>query len=296
MSFLDRIRECHVFDRAAYLPFRVDGLEVGLVGHAFAAALASADHVFKVSGDVVTLAPGLPADPHARTAAIDQALRPLAGQGLLPGWRDEAYIVAAAPGGPELFTMERAAVPKFGIIAAGVHVNGFVRAPDGLKMWIGRRALNKPNSPGKLDQLVAGGQPAGASVFDTVIKESAEEADIPAALAGAAVPVGAITYRTEQPEGLRRDILYNYDLELAGDFVPHNTDGELSDFYLWPIDRVIDTVRDSDEFKFNCALVVIDFLIRHGYIGPDEPDYLAIVHGLRGLFRPGEPLIRGATP
>ncbi len=296
MSFLDRIRECHVFNPAAYLPFRVDGLDVGLVSHDFAEALASATRVFAVSDDAVRLAADLPADAGARTAALDEALRPLAGQGLLAGWRDEPYIVAAAPGGPALFTMERAAVPKFGIIASGVHVNGFVRAPDGLKMWIGRRALNKPNSPGKLDQLVAGGQPAGWSVFETLVKESGEEADISPGLAGRAVPVGAITYRTEQPEGLRRDILYIYDLEVPADFVPRNTDGELSDFYLWPIERVIATVRGSDDFKFNCALVVIDFLIRHGYIRPDEPDYLAIVHGLRGLFRPGDLLSHGAMP
>lgn len=299
MSFLDRVNECRRFDPAAYRPFRVDGVDVGLVGHGFAAALgasAAAADVFVVGDDAVALSSDLPAEAGARTAAVAGALRPLAERGLLPGWRDEPYVVAAAPGRPSLFTMERAAVPKFGIIAAGVHVNGYVRAADGLRMWVGRRALNKPNSPGKLDQLVAGGQPAGWSVFDTVIKESGEEADIPPALAGTAIPVGALTYRTEQPEGLRRDILYNYDLELPAEFVPRNTDGELSEFHLWPIERVIDTVRDGDEFKFNCSLVVIDFLIRHGYIRPDEPDYLDLVHGLRGLFAPEQPLSPGARP
>ena len=40
-------------------------------------------------------------------------------------------------------------------------------------------------------------------------------------------------------------------------------------------------VRDTDEFKPNCNLIVIDFLVRHGRIDPDGPDYLAIVEGLR---------------
>jgi hypothetical protein len=45
---------------------------------------------------------------------------------------------------------------------------------------------------------------------------------------------------------------------------------------------VVETVRDTDDFKFNCALVVIDFLIRHGVVAPDdEPDYLTLVRGLR---------------
>ncbi len=287
MSYLDRMRACAVFDPAAYRPFRVDGIDVGLVAHDFAAALAPSTGVFTVDADAVSLAPGVPADPDARTAAVNAALRPLAEQGLLRGWRDEDYVVAAAPGAPALFRMERAAVPKFGIVAAGIHVNGVVRTAQGLKMWIGRRALDKANSPGKLDQLVGGGQPAGDSVLDTLLKESAEEADMDADLAGRAVSVGAITYRTERSEGLRRDILYVFDLELPADFVPRNTDGEISEFHLWPIEQVIETVRDTGEFKFNCALVVIDFLIRHGYIGPDEPDYLALVHGLRSLFAGG---------
>ena len=45
------------------------------------------------------------------------------------------------------------------------------------------------------------------------------------------------------------------------------------------------TVRDTDDFKFNCALVVIDFLIRHGLLTPDdEPDYLRLVSGLHAAI------------
>jgi len=283
LSYLDRVRTCALFDPADYRPFRVDGIEVGLVSHDFAAVLAPMTDVFSVGVDTVALAAELPTDSDARTRAVNAALKPLAEQGLLHGWRDEDYVVAVKPGAPALFRMERAAVPKFGLIAAGIHVNGIVRSGDGLKMWVGRRALDKATSPGKLDQLVGGGQHAGASVFETLLKESAEEADINADLAGRAMPVGAITYRTEREEGLRRDVLYVFDLELPPDFTPRNTDGEISEFYLWPIEQVIETVRETDAFKFNCALVVIDFLIRHGLIGPAEPDYLDLVHGLRSL-------------
>jgi len=63
--------------------------------------------------------------------------------------------------------------------------------------------------------------------------------------------------------------------------VPRNTDGEIVEFYLWPIDKVAEIVRETTEFKFNCNLVIIDFLIRHGFILPEEPDYLEILAGLR---------------
>ena len=39
-------------------------------------------------------------------------------------------------------------------------------------------------------------------------------------------------------------------------------------------------VKNSDDFKLNCNLVIIDFLVRHGYITPKDEDYLEIVRGL----------------
>ena len=40
-------------------------------------------------------------------------------------------------------------------------------------------------------------------------------------------------------------------------------------------------MRDSDAFKQNSAVVVIDYLIRHGYLTPDDtPDYPALCRGI----------------
>ena len=282
MSFVDRLRDCSVFDRSAYIQFVVDGRDVGLVRPEFAAYLAEFGDTFEVSADEVHLATGL-AGAAARTRAVDKALRQLAARGLIHGWRDEPYSVAVGLGQPLLFLMERAAIPKFGIWASGVHVNGFVRDRGALFMWIGRRSPDKQTAPNKLDQLIAGGRPADLTIAETVLKEGKEEANVDRALAARAVPVGAISYCTERREGLRRDILYVFDLELPRDFVPVNHDGEIAEFQLWPIRRVLETVRDSDDFKFNCSLVVIDFLIRQGLLAPDdEPDYLTLVRGLRG--------------
>ena len=62
--------------------------------------------------------------------------------------------------------------------------------------------------------------------------------------------------------------------------MPHNTDGEIESFHLMPIDEVARIVAETQDFKFNCNLVVIDFLVRHGILDPSQPDYLAIVRGL----------------
>ena len=198
----------------------------------------------------------------------------------MTAWRGEPYAVTSAFGAPALFVMERAAVPLFGVRAYGVHMNGYVRKNGSVFMWIGRRARNKPTYPGLLDNMVAGGLPHGMTALACVVKECAEEAGIAEDWARRAVPVGAITYCAETQEGLRPDVQFCYDLELPAGFTPVCRDGEIEAFALLPIGEVAAIVRDSERFKFNCNLVVIDFLVRHGMVGPDAPDYVAIVQGL----------------
>lgn len=281
MAFLDRIDECRRFDPRRYRPFRIGGVEVGLIGHDFARRLRDFPRVFTIEDSSVRLSEELN-DFRTRTEAVAEVLETLRARGEVPGWRDEPYPVSPAFALPSLLTMERAAVPLFGVMGFGIHINGIVGDGETLRLWIGRRSRTKPTGPGKLDQIVAGGQPAGVSLADNLVKECAEEAAIPADLARRAVPVGAISYCTERPEGLRRDVLFNYDLALPEDFTPRNTDGEVESFLCRPISQVIDIVRDTDDFKFNCALVVIDFLLRRGLIPLDHPDYGELLKSLHG--------------
>lgn len=280
MSFLDRIAECNLWNPDNFRWFVVDGCRVGRVRQALVPRLAEFGSVFEIEDDAVILNPGL-ATFAARSSEIERVVRALVDDGVVKGWRSELYPVTRSFGEPPFLQMERAAVPHFGVRAFGVHLNGYVRTPGGLRMWIGRRAKDKHTYPGMLDNMVAGGQPIGISLRDNLIKECAEEANIPREIAQRAVAIGAITYCMEAPDGLKPDVQFCYDLELPADFTPRNTDGEIAEFYLWPIDQVAEIVRDTGEFKFNCNLVVIDFLVRHGVIPPDHPDYVAICQGLR---------------
>mgnify|MGYP001375515625 CR=1 FL=1 len=279
MSFLDHIRACNRRDLTQFRPFRIDGALAGYARHDMAEAIRPATNVFRVTEDEVALAPGLRTFEQ-RTAAVEGVVKELQGTGIMSPWRGEPYAVTIAPGGPALFAIERAAVPLFGIRAYGVHLNGYVRKNGVTHLWIGRRSRTKQTYPGMLDNAVAGGLPHGLTARECLIKECAEEAGIPKALAEEALPAGAITYTGTMPEGLRRDVLYCYDLELPADFRPVCHDGELEAFMLMPVEEVAAIVRDTQQFKFNCNLVIIDFLVRRGLLGPDEPDYLAIVKGL----------------
>ena len=94
--------------------------------------------------------------------------------------------------------------------------------------------------------------------------------------------MGAIGYCVEDEWGLKPDVMFCFDLKVPEGFTPRNTDGEISSFTLMPVAEVAARLRDTDDFKFNVTLVVIDFLIRHGLIDPDhDPDYVDIVRGLR---------------
>ena len=280
MAWLDRIAECNRHDLSGFLPFEVGEMRIGWVRRSLTERLAERPDVFAVRAGSVGFAPALDT-PGRRSAALAEIVREWHGRGLLSRVSGELLAIGADAAKPPLFLIDRSAVQAFGFSAVGVHVNGYVRRPDGLHVWTAERAAGRHSYPGMLDNMVAGGQPAGLSLKENVVKEAAEEAGIPEALAQRARPAGAVTYCLETEAGLRPAILHVYDLELPAGFQPRNSDGEVACFELWPAARLAETVRDTRRFKFNCNLVIIDFLIRRGVLGPEQPDYAAILAGLR---------------
>ncbi|PWC39286.1 DUF4743 domain-containing protein [Azospirillum sp. TSO35-2] len=282
MSFLDHIRACNAHDLSGFRPFELDGHSVGWVRHALAEALPGVDPGFVVTPERVTIAPEI-RDFEARSTLLDHAAGYLVERGAVTALRGEYYPVAPRWGAEPLARLDRAAVAAFGIESYGLHVNGYVRGDDGgLSLWIGRRARDREIAPGQFDNLIAGGQPIGLTLAENLEKEAAEEAGLDPAIIRQARPVGAISYTMETEAGLKRDRLFVYDLELPADLTPVNTDGEVEEFGLWPIAEVAHSVRTTGDWKFNVNLVVTDFLIRHGWLTPEnEPDYLEIACGLR---------------
>jgi len=255
-GFLRHIRSCNNARLPGErLPFRLGETPVGWVKPGLATALAGFPEV-AADATGVTLN-----DP----AALVSIARTLAERGLCR-WRNEVFDIRAAPEGPVLAEIDRGAIPSFGVFAVGAHLNGLVERPDGLHVWIARRSANKTLDPGKLDHITAGGVPAGLTPNETLIKEAEEEAAIPASLAARARHVATLAYALDRHEGLRRDFVHCYDLDLPADFVPQPVDGEVEAFELWPVAEVMATVRNSDAFKFNVNLVLIDLFLRHGLI------------------------------
>ncbi len=280
MRLMDYIEACNRHDLRSFLPFLVDGQRVGHLRPAFAERLLAWDRVFERRADGLHLLTPPAATLEQRSRPLGQVLESLVAQGVLSHLHGERYPVTPAGPGEALLLIDRAAAPWFGVRAFGQHLNGYLRTPDGLQMWVARRSSDRVNFPGKLDNMVAGGLPWGIPLTRNLAKECWEEAGIPAELAGNARPVGAVTYVAETAKGLKPDTLYCYDLELPADFQPRCTDGEVESFQLWPVEQVLAVMQQGEVFKLNCNLVIIDFLVRHGYLDPERPDYLALVTGL----------------
>lgn len=276
MSLLERVLACRRHDLAGLAPFEIDGARYGWVRAQAAKELGEARGAFAWDGRRLTLRPGL-SDPASRTAAAAETLRERAQRGLLPGWRDESYSIVEAWGAREVMRLERAAAPLLGVRVFGVHVNGWVRGPRGPLLWVARRSRAKPSSPGKLDHLAAGGQPAGLTLRENLAKEAREEAGVPPDLVLGAVPVAPFTYRLLTPEGLRDDTLFVFDLELPADFVPRPNDGEVEEFRLVAADEVRERLRAGEEFKHNVGPCILGFLLRQGVVGERDPERAALV-------------------
>jgi 8-oxo-dGTP pyrophosphatase MutT (NUDIX family) len=185
--------------------------------------------------------------------------------------------------------INRTAAPLFGIATRGAHMTVFVRrSPEegGMKIWVPRRSAHLYTYPNMLDTTVAGGVKADESPFECIVHEADEEASLPEDLVRSrARACGAITYvaakDTEDGKLMAPDCLYVYDLEVDEGVIPRPRDDEVKEFYLWDLAQVMEALVKG-EFKPNCALVMIDFFIRHGVITEENNvDYLELCRRLR---------------
>lgn len=284
MAFIDRIKEVSSIQYSDFVAFEVEGHIVGRIPKAYLPSLSQLS-VLSINDKRITLSDELHELPVAeRSRHFNEALREFQSQttGMMHSkWWGEHYRADTGWGSKPLLLIERAAAKLFGINGYGVHLNGYVQKPNGLHLWVATRAADKQTDPSKLDQIAAGGLAAELTPAEGMAKEAQEEANFSADELALIRPTGVINYTTASRLGSRSDCLFVYDALLPEHFLPENTDGEVERFILMPIQDVMEIVRDSQDFKFNCSLVVIDFLIRHGYIAPEHPDYEKLCMGLR---------------
>jgi hypothetical protein len=275
MSYLERVQQCHDYEQSDYLEFVIAGEVMGLMLPTFAHHLLRWPEVFQLEKNQLILNPTLNSFDQ-RTQAVAPIVQQLYEERVIPSWVGEPYAVSHHFEGQAKMSIERAAASYFGVRSYGIHINGLVQTSNGVYNWVAVRARDKPFWPGKYDQMVAGGQGIGIGLMENVIKESAEEADISADIACKAQQRTTLSYCSASHRGLNINTLFTYDLWLPEDFTPVNTDGEVDEFILMPLEQVAETIDTTDQFKINCNLVNIDLLIRSGVISASHPDFKAI--------------------
>jgi len=281
MGFLFHISRCNQYDLKEFLPWRISDKTVGYVHKKNAKYLEAFPKIFVSMSDHIALSDTL-VNPRNRTVAIEAMLKILRAK--YPKLRklNEKYAVKENVNGKTLMEIDRGAADFFGILNTGVHLNGISNSHENKKMWVATRSEQRTTFPGELDNMVAGGQPSNITRQENVIKECYEEASIPEDLAKASEPKGFVSYNMQAGTTLRRKILYVYDLYLPNSFIPLPNDNEVKKFDLIPINAVMEIVKNHPHaFKYNCNLVILDFLIREGLIDDNHEDFGKLVEGLR---------------
>jgi 8-oxo-dGTP pyrophosphatase MutT (NUDIX family) len=206
---------------------------------------------------------------------------------ILKGWRDELWPVYGR-NGELLFSVERVAMGLFGTARFGVHMTAFIRRNDGnsrydFRFWVSKRAATKSSYPGMLDNTAAGGLMTNEDPFECIIREADEEASLPEDLMRKhAKETGTITYIyiTDERAGgesgwIYPEVQWIYDLELPADgsVTPCPKDGEVESFRLHTVEEIQEQLAQG-LWKPNCAIVMLDFFVRHGILTPEnEPHY-----------------------
>jgi 8-oxo-dGTP pyrophosphatase MutT (NUDIX family) len=248
-------------DENARMPFFVRGRPVGSVARVHQALLARYAPWLVQHDDRVECAE--PDDD--AFAALHTALR---AAGAILAWRDELFALFDPATLEPLARIERAAARFWGTLTLGAHANGYVRGIDGRPshLWIARRSPHKATDPGRLDNLIGGGVPAGQSPREALVREAFEEAGLSPPQMAAAGAASVLRLVRDIPEGFQHEWLYAFDVELPRGLEPRNQDGEVAGFELLPVDEGRRLVEHGDEMTTDAALVTIDFLHRHGFV------------------------------
>ncbi|THF65532.1 NUDIX domain-containing protein [Pseudothauera nasutitermitis] len=241
------------------LPLRAGGEAIGALAPPFAArVLAAAGPIERDGADGLRIASGLHGE--ALSKAWRAQLEALRAEGWFRAWRDEDYDVrlGAADGqAPRLCRLERGAFRRYGLRSRAVHVNALT--PDG-RMWIARRAASKAVDPGRLDNLVGGGMASGEAPADTLLRECAEEAGIPAELAAQARPTATLHACRMEDDGIHDEWLHVWRLDVPESFEPRNCDGEVAEFHCVSADELAGRIL-AGEFTEDAAAVAVTWLL-----------------------------------
>lgn len=256
------------FARSSSIRLVIDGQPVGHLTAAMAESLTqltTPEHcpAIQISGNTLQLNTGH--DSNKRSQVLTSYALALRAADKLQNWRDEIMDLFIED---ECFlSTERAAFRALGLTTRSVHLNGWVRDANGVKLWVAKRSESKFVDPGHLDNLVGGGVASGECLALAVTREAWEEAGL--SFKHSPRPSNWLHVCRDIREGVQDELIAVHDVWLPTHFQAQNQDGEVASLQLQSMDFVLEHIVAS-RFTWDAALVILDGLVRQHYFGRDN--------------------------
>lgn len=258
IDFLASVPRFQVQDEVRLI---IDDQPVGWLNAASAEQLATiADARASLHGSTLFLRAGEQHDD--RSLILQTWMQQLHAAGTVQNWRDEAMTLQLA--GQPFFSIERAAFRTLGLHTQSVHMNGWVATPEGMQLWVAERSHHKFVDPGKLDNLVGGGQAAGETPVQALAREAWEEAGL--IFHRIPRPSGYLHIQRHIPEGIQDETIAVHDCFLPIYFTAVNQDGEVAHAGTMPLDDVLPLLL-GHRFTWDASLVILFGLLRQRHFG-----------------------------
>ncbi len=229
-----------------------------------------------------------------RSAVVEKTLRAAVNSGRVKevrSWVNEPFRVVTS-NNEHVLNMDGSGLSAFGVINFACHLIGYVMTKDGRKFWVPRRSRHKMSYPGMLDNTTGGSLNATETPFECIVRECEEEISLePEYTRSNIVACGTAGFhlsRTDSGDpGCQLQVQYLYEMELSQDVIPKIGDDEVDEILLLTLDEVKQALING-EFKLNCAMTWLAFLIRHGDVTAEEEQNLleicARLHRKHDLF------------
>jgi isopentenyldiphosphate isomerase len=244
-----------------------------------------------------------------RTTAFEHVADYLIFTGVIPRKHTDLYPIYPFMEGEDranktvLAHVNRNMAPYLGIDSVGVHLNCYVKENNRIKgVWLAKRASIKSHHYGYWDCTVAGGHPINLSLVDNIVKESQEEAGVPAKwilqeessidddsdtlFSDHTHDPLMITTAKSDGSCMKRSLYYSCDLQVPHSWTPTPVDGEVSEFRLYSMKEVEEELRFGDIVRPSIRAVLLDFMIRHEHLKEEDN-----INLLRDAMRRGRLLL-----
>lgn len=275
-SFPSRIHEPEAYKAATqhYYKFKIEGYSpaFGLLPKTIVKQFRWPE-CWEIAHDNRTLTLAHSSNVQERSRRFGETLELMVQSKVMPELRDE-IIPTHGPEGEPVMHMDRVGSILFGTVMYGVQMLAYTNTKKGTLYWVPRRSRSVRAYAGMLDHCVGGALNSGETPMDTLVREAREEASLSESYVREyARSFGVVSYHmnhdANNEPGHQPQVMYTYSIELPQDMEPKASDGEVDKFELMTLERVKAALWRR-EFKANCVLTWISYLISQGIMNADN--------------------------